>query len=297
MNCTTRRTIVVMCMLFWQPIGAISIVYNFRIAQITKQPIFEKTTDKERILVALIFDQFRKKHTGVRQQFLGGLTSFIYDFSSYYFRTDFAVSHIKEKLNGITTFSGTQTDDILFTFGRNFVIDNRNVITLSGMLGLPTHQIDRLRHIDFGYSQIGTGIQVDGSFDLNQIDTLLYGARYIYFVPRNAKDTADETFRFTLGNIVDFLAAMKKKWNQHGFEFGYTARFRFGAHINPDLDDIVKRANYIRSNFYGVYKYKFIINNVLNRLLFNISYGFDHAPKRFGNAYVITLWASWNISF
>ena len=163
MKCTIQRCLLFFIMLQHANLLAISMVYNFRIAQITKQPIFEKTMEREHSLIALIFDQYRKKHDDIFQNFIGGLGSYIYDFEPYYFRTDFAVSHIKEVTDHVTTFSGTETDDILFTIGRNFILDDRTTVTLSGLFGIPTHRIFRLQHIDFGYSQIGLGIQSDGS--------------------------------------------------------------------------------------------------------------------------------------
>jgi hypothetical protein len=298
MKYTVQRCLLFFILLGHATLSAVSMVYNFRIAQITKQPIFEKPHDRNHTVIALLFDQYRKKYNGIFQNFAGGLGSYIYDFEPYYFRVDFAVSHIKAKSNHTTTFSGTETDDILFTLGRNIVRRDRSIGTLSGLLGIPTHRIFRLQHTDFGYSQLGTGIQYDGSYAINHTNTLLYGARYIYFVPRKALDDLRQKHTFTLGNIGDLLFAYKNNWNEHqGIELGYTARFRFGAHIVPSLDNIVKKTNYIRSNFYAVYKYKFLINNISNRLLFYLSYGFDHTPKVYGNKYIVTLWTSWNIAF
>jgi|ERR1700733_1431531 len=275
---------------------AISMVYNFRIAQITKQPILESGQEREHTIVALVFDQFRKKYNGPRQNFVGGLGSFIYKPHPYYFRVDFAVSHIKQLVGKVTTFSGTETDDILCTLGRNFIIDKSNSITFSGLFGFPTHRIHTLEHVDFGYGQVGIGGQIDGSTAINAINAFLYGFRYIHFFPRSTFDLGTK-YIFTIGNIADIFLAHKSAWDMQGFEFGYTARFRFGAHIQPNLDDTVKKTNYVRSNFYAVYKYKFLINNISNRLLFNISYGFDHSPRIYGNRYIVTLWASWNIGF
>lgn len=298
MKYTISRWLLFFSLLPQANLSAVSMVYNFRIAAITKQPITESSENKNSTtIVALLFDQYRKKYNDVKQNFVGGLGSFIYDFQPYYFRTDFAVSRIKEKnSNQVTTFSGTETDDILFTVGRNFVI-NHVPITLSGLFGVPTHRIYRLQHIDFGSSQFGTGIQLDGQYGLNQVSFILYGARYVYFIPRKAWDNFGIKHIFTLGNVADLLFACKNSWAKHGLEFGYTARFRFGAHIHPNLDDTVKKTNYIRSNFYIVYKYKFSVNNIPNRLLFYLAYGFDHTPKVYGNRYIVTLWTSWNISF
>jgi len=298
MKCTIQKYLLFFIMLHQTNICAISIVYSFRIAQITKQPIFEKKDGRNHSLIGLIFDQYQKKHDGIFENFVGGLGSFIYDFKSYYFRADFAVSHIKEITNHIPTFSGTKTDDILFTLGRNFIINDRTTLTLSGLFGIPTHRIFRLQHTDFGYAQIGTGIQFDGSYATNRTSDLLFGARYIHFVPRNALDLLEQKHRFSIGNIIDFLLAYKKDWdNHHGIEFGSTARFQFGARIYPNLDDIVKKTNYIRSEFYLAHKYKFLLKNTSNRLIFYIAYGFDHKPKLFGNKYIVTIWASWNIRF
>lgn len=277
---------------------SISMVYNFRIAQITKQPIFAPRQGRNNSIVALVFDQYRKKYNCIRQNFVGGLGSSIYNFDPYYFRIDTAFSHIKEQNSDrVTTFSGTETDDILFTLGRNFILNDRTEITLSGLFGVPTHRIYRLQHTDFGYSQIGTGIQLDGSLTLLNDTIFLYGARYIHFVPRTALDTICQKHTFTLGNIGDILLAHKNTWGKHGLEYGYTFRARFGCHISPHLDDIVQKTNYLRSNFYAVYKYRFLVKNVSHRFLLNIGYGFDHASKVFGNKYIVTLWASWNVRF
>lgn len=295
-------TLVVCSGIVWYThVAAMSIVYNFRIAQITKQPIVEKPEGKDHknhVIVALLFDQYQKKYcTNTHQNFGGGLGAFIYDFKSYYFRTDVAVAHIKERSNCITTFSGTETDDILFTLGRNFTIDENASITWSGLFGVPTHKIYRLQHVEFGYSQVGIGVQLDGLYALNSKGTFLYGARYIYFVPKKALDSTGQNYMFTIGNIGDLLFAYKNKWGHHGLEFGYTAKSRFGADVYPSFDEIIEKTNYIRSNLYIVYKYKFLIHDIHNRFLFNIGYGFDHKPKIYGNKYIVTLWTSWNISF
>jgi hypothetical protein len=279
-------------------LDAISMVYNLRIAQITKQPLSGNTSKDNYRAIGLAFDQYRKKYTGkMDQNFIGLLGSFIYDFKPYYVRVDSAFSHIQQITENKTTFSGTQADDILLTIGRNFVINKKTVITLSGLFGIPSHRIFRLQHTDFGYSQVGGGIQLDASYALKNQSALLCAARYIRFIPRSAYDTVCRKHLFTLGNIADILGAYKNNWGSHGFEIGYTARARFGARIYPALDDTLQKTNYIRSNFYLVYKYRFHIRNISSRFLCNISYGFDHKSKVFGNKDIITLWASGTISF
>ncbi|MFI5333021.1 MAG: hypothetical protein ACHQVS_02880 [Candidatus Babeliales bacterium] len=294
-----HRWLLFVSMLGYVPLTAISIVYNFRIAQITRQPITDETHDKNNTLIGLLFDQFQKKHTDTSQNFPGGLASFIYHFDANFFRTDFAVSHIKERTDGSTTFSGTQTDDLLFTLGHNFKINKRNTVTLSGFLGIPTHKVTTLEHVSFGYGQLGTGIQIDGSYTLHHdnANALLYGARYLYFVPRTARDIECKHHTFSIGNVADVLFAYKDWWGKHGLELGFTERINFGAHCSPHFDEIIQRTNYVRSNFYAVYKYKFLIRDLPNRFLFNIAYGFDEKSKKFGNKYIITLWTSWSVNF
>lgn len=274
---------------------AISIVYNFRIAQITKQPL-EENERNQRLAIILPFDQFQKKYSGVFQNFAGSLEAFIYSWESFYARADFAFSYVKETFDHMTTFTGIQTDDLLFTAGYNFKQEHGRV-TLSGLFGVPTHDIVALRHVPFGYSQVGLGLQVDGAVNFESERAFLYGARYIYFVPRHAKDDLGNKYKYTIGQTADLLAAYKKNWPVHGIEFGYTARFFFAASVQPPFDDEVKKLNYIRSNFYTVYKYRFYIHEHPQRLLLNVSYGFDHTPKHFGNKYIVTIWGSWNISF
>ena len=293
------KLVLIPLLLTCSHIHSTSMVYNFRIAQITKQFQFDKDEDKHSTLVALFFDQIRKKYNGVHQNFIGSFGSALYDYNSYYIRIDTAFSHITEHQAGISSFCDTQTDDILFSFGKNIVRDEKNLMTFSGLTGIPTHKILRLQHTDFGYGQYSVGAQFDGSYSffLDYTDILLYGARYIYFIPRKAFDNNHEKHDFTIGNMADLFIANKNIWKSHALEYGYTAKFRFDAWVNPPFDNIVEKTNYIRSNFYIVYRYKFLINDVSNKLLFNFSYGFDHILKRFGNKYILTFWASWNIHF
>lgn len=275
---------------------AISMVYNFRIAQITRPPRSANRNNHTAML--LFFDQYREKYDHIHQNYGGGLASFIYDFDANYLRIDGAVSHIHEKEQCETTFEGTETDDILATLGHNFVITDNASLSLSGLFGIPTHRLYRLQHTDFGYSQVGAGIQLDGLYQLNEESILYYGGRYIYFVPRNAYDPDCCRHRFTIGNVGDLLIAYRKLWcTKHRLEGGYTFRARFGCHCFPAFDQIVEKTNYVRSNFYIVYSYNFLIREIQNRLYLYASYGFDHKSKIYGNKHIITLWTSWQVSF
>jgi len=275
----------------------VSMVYNFRLAQITKQFQFDKEENNNSTILFLFFDQFRKKYTNTAQNFIGGFGSFIRDYKSFYLRIDSAFSHTTEKKNKTVDFSGTQTDDILFSFGDNFFRNDKNIVTFTGLVGVPTHRILRLKHVDFGYGQFSIGIQLDGSYSFlqNHKNILLYGARYIYFVPGNAIDNDQKKHTFSIGNMVDLLIAHKNRWGDHSLEYGYSAKFRFGAKVFPKFDEIIEKTNYIRSNFYIAYSYKFLIKNITNKIFANLSYSFDHVPKKFGNKFIVVFWTSWNI--
>jgi hypothetical protein len=279
------------------PLCAISVVYNFRIAQITKQPITDEENYNRHTAIALIFDQYSKTHNDTSQNFFGGLAAYIYTHNPYFVRADFAVSHFYTKDQCTTTFSGTETDDILFTAGYNFKFGDRKVLTPSLLFGVPTHQVFNLKHASFGYGLFSLGGQLDGSYPISTDGAFLGGVRYIRFFKRNAQDEYCNDYRFSIGNVQDFLVAWKNNWQPHGIELGYTARFLFGASVSPHFDDLIEKTDYIRSNWYAVYKYKFALGHTLNRLLLNVSYGFDHRPHVYGNKYIIFIWGSWNVNF
>lgn len=279
------------------PLAPLSMVYNLRVAQITKQPLTKQSRNKSYNLLSLAFDQYRKKYNGIEQNFLGGFGTFIYIFKPFYCRIDGAFAYIKEQNNHTTTFSGTATDDILCTLGRQFSANKKIDITVSGFFGFPTHKNFNLQRVDFGIGQIGTGFQVESAYAATPTSSLLFGTRLLYFIPTNVRGILNKKYNFTIGNIADFLCAYRSTLNNHGLEFGYTARFGFGSKLSPDPNDISSKANFISSSFYGVYKYKFLINRIINGITLSASYGFDHTPKIYGNKHIITILASWNISF
>lgn len=77
------------------PLDAVSIVYNFKIAQITRHQFFK--ADYDRHTGILLFEHLRETYDGTRQNFVGGFSSFIYNKNSFYGRVDGAVSHIQKK--------------------------------------------------------------------------------------------------------------------------------------------------------------------------------------------------------
>ena len=272
-------------------------VYNFRIGEVTKQPIAEKSKAKNHKVLALFFNQYRKRYTGMQQNFLGGLSSYIYDFKPYYARIDGAVSYIQERTDHTTTFSGTKVDDILFTLGRNFEINKRTLCTLSGLFGIPTHPVYQLKHSDFGTGQVGTGLQFDGSYKFTHRDSLILGSRYLYFIPRHAYDILHVKYKLPGSNVIDTLFAYRNIQKNHGFELGYSWGALFTSNNSSEFSEKFGSLNSMRHSFYGVYGYRFFINTISNKLLFNISYGFDQMSKLYGSKIILSFWAAWNIGF
>lgn len=276
----------------------VSLVYNFRIAQLTKQPIFPQPHATTHSFVILPFDLIFKKNAGPLQNYGGALASYIFDTQHFYARIDCAGAHIYAADNKMTTYSGSASDDILLTSGYSIKFNKQeDILTASALLGIPTHDIKILKHPDFGHGQAGMGLQLDGSYTIDHISSFIAGVRYIHFFSRNAYDNAKRRYRFSIGNMADILCAFKSNLQHHGFELGYTARFDFGAQCTPLFDNILKRTNFTRSSFYAVYKYKFIVHDIAHRFLLNIGYGFDHNPNYFNNKYILTLWGSWQVNF
>ncbi len=284
------------CIIYKTPLDAVSIVYNLKIAQITRHQFFK--ADYNRHTGILLFENYRERHDGTRQNFVGGFTSFIYDKNSFYWRVDGAVSHIHEKIGPTgRTFCGTKTDDILFSAGKVHTFNDRANVTFSGLFGIPTHKIFSLQHVDFGTGQVGLGIQCDGIYGFSALDSIIAGGRYLYFVPGTALDPLCNRHRFSIGQGVDLLIAHSHIWRVSGIEYGYTVRFPFGSLICPAFDDLTRVPLPVESSFYFVYKYLFHTKHTTQGFLFNISYAFDHSHMPLTNKYILTLFAAWGISF
>jgi hypothetical protein len=296
------------------PASAISVVYNFRIAQITRQPISQQPNNRPSSFSILLFDMFQKtRNFDIRENYAGGLVTFNRNFAeSYYFRADFAVAHAHQtasntgnlnlNLNSNPIFQSSgqtnviEPDDILLTAGYDFTPSQSSKITLSGLFGIPTHSINTLQRIGFGSGQVGVGVQLDGWHKFIKPLDFLWGTRYNYFVPRTAFNATGKPYNFSIGSIADLLIALQTNKSQvHGFEGGYSARWGFGVQACPKIANL-DLFNYMRNSFYLVYKYSFLTERVAHRLLLNISYGFDSKPKLYGyNA--VMIWGSWGIAF
>ncbi|MBP6892717.1 hypothetical protein KBB68_04035 [Candidatus Babeliales bacterium] len=289
--------IILIALLFINvPLNALSLVYSFRVAQITQRPIVHEEDKKPDSIAPLIFDYFQKaKNFNIRENYVGGFVTYNHNFIKNYFRTDFAVAHVGQTVDYKKKVDVIEPDDILFTIGRNIVHNQTASMTVSGLLGLPTHAVNTLERVGFGNGQVGIGTQLDGVLKFKKYD-FVWGSRYNYFVPRTAYNANQDKYTFTVGSIADILVAIQtNKLLGHGGEVGYGGRWGFGAQATPKIA-ILDRLNYMRNTFYGVYTYTFIKEKLAHRFLFSFSYGFDSKPKLYGyNAWMVL--GSWGIAF
>lgn len=278
------------------PLSALSIVYSFRIAQITQRPIVQEAEHKPDSIAPLIFDYFQKaKNFNIRENYAGGIVTYNHNFTHNYFRTDFAVSHVAQSVNCKKTVDVIEADDILFTAGRNIIHNEKSSVTVSGLLGIPTHSVNTLERIGFGNGQVGVGVQLDGMYKLKKFD-FLCGSRYNYFIPRTAFNANQTAYKFTVGSITDLLVSLETNNPLgHGCEGGYGARWGFGIDATPKIANL-DRLNYMRNTFYVVYRYTFLTEKLAHRFLLSFSYGFDSKPELYGyNAYMVL--GSWGVAF
>lgn len=281
--------------------GSISIVYNLRVAQTTKRIIIDPLFPKPSLGTITPFGTFREKYNGVKHHCGGGLFTLIYSPHSFFLRVDAAVARVSSFDNGVY-FKRTQADDLLFSGGYSPHISDKMRITFSGLLGFPTHKDTSLEFVQFGYGHYGLGGQIDGSFiySSNRDHTIRCAARLIHFFPRTIAipiENQFELFKYNNGNLADLFIAFHSKIGFHSIETGYDASFFFNAAIHPHYDDAVKKTNYIRNSFYGIYKYRYVIHDVAQMLALALSYGFDSKPKIYGNKRIITIWGSWTVNF
>ena len=272
-----------------------SLVYNFKIAQITKDLSLNKE-DNHSSFTTLIFNQYRKRYDLTQEYFIAPLFSYINSFENYCFRIDSSFGHIKQKLNKKTLYSGENIDDLLLTFSKGFKNKN-NIHSISFLLGIPTHKIYSLQHPSVGYGQFSLGIQYDGLIETKQNEAFLYGARCIYFIPKNAFDLSHNNYKFTIGSLIDLLVSYRKNWDKKGVEIGYNLKFSCDAKIKPLYIELIQKLNYSRNSFFLVYKYKVMICDVLNKIFFNITYGFDNKSNSFNLKHFVSTWIFYSLEY
>lgn len=283
--------------------AASTIVYNLRIAETTTSRRFEEFGDLPWVASTTLVGQFRQSHADTNQALAGTLATLSYAKKNWFIRLDFAAAHVRLHSSLFPTLdqSRTQTDDLLFSGGYGFSWGERSRFSLSGLLGIPTHKPLDLPLVQFGSGHVGLGIQLDNNFKYCNISSLRSAARYIHFFQKQCTSLEifnPATFEFSYGNAVDLYVAHRTLWKQkHMFDFGYNPTFFFGAHLEPEVEEIKDELNFIRSNFFAAYRRYFLIKGHPSGVTFGLSSGFDHVPKRTGLKNIVTFWGSWGIAF
>ncbi len=286
----------------------ISIVYNLKIAEITKRQAFEDRFSQPSTIAVTGIEQFRQTYDGRQQNIASALGTYIYLPKNTYFRIDAAVGNIRQKYGPDpeqTTFHKTQTDDILFSFGQTFVTGKKTRATTSLMVGIPTHRdFTFYKGLQFGTGHFGFGGQFEASHSYwhNTLSstTIIGALRFIHFFPRCVCiPLLEEQFRFGLGNLVDLFIAHLAKFRKNRIEFGYNPSFAFNAYLDPcrSLNGLLDSSSFIRSSFYIAYKRLFLIHTYPSAITAAFSYGFDHKPKTVGIKNQFTVWSTWGINF
>jgi hypothetical protein len=280
--------------------GTITLVYNLRIAETTKNQFQIFKEWRPSIATLTLFTQFRETYNHIHQFTGGGLGTYIFATDTFYARVNAAVGNAHETDPDGISSSRTSTDDILFTAGYGHALNDRTKVTFSAHLGIPTHKDGSLEYLQLGTGHFGAGAQVDGSLKFADTQALMAAIRFIHFFPRTANlvlGTTTEHFKFNIGDAVDLFLTYQGNWDRHQLEIGYNPTFLFSASIHPLAPLIIKETEFIASSFYASYRYGFMLCNLPSAIIIGASYGFDHTPKIYGYKYIVTTWLSWGIKF
>ncbi len=276
-----------------------SIVYNFRIAETTKRHRTE-ITGPYSVASLLAFNLYRHQYTGQREDYAGGMATYIHVSDPFYIRIDWAAAQVQAK-NIDLHLSKAETDDLLIYSGYSFEPNERTKGTLSVLFGIPTHKDRSIVNPQFGYGEVGLGAQLSGAFNFSELNpgySIRMAGRFIHFFPRR-QTVSGTRFKFSAGNLADLIVLMRisTQPEKHRVSFGYNPTFFFGATISPSLDDVAKDFAYSAHSFYFDYKYRFLINNYHAAISWGISYGFELRFNEFNVKRIILAWWTAGINF
>lgn len=303
-----EKRIIVLVALSFGVVQAISIVYNMRIANITRRQHANVPGNHAHAVIETPFGQWRALKDGTKQHDAGVLNSYIYSRSSGYIKVDTAVGHIATDIpvparNTSMHIARMQWDDLLFTGGYGHHVFKNGRVAYSALFGIPLHRDYILELAQFGTGHIGVGAQIDSSYALTDNQTMFFALRGIYFVPRNARVEnpcltplyAQSTYDIRLGTVFDIFISYQTMWNVYNrLEYGYDATFAPTGSINPPVTNGVE---FTRHSFFGVYFRTIPLFGKMTGLIIGLSGGFDSRPPVLGNRYHTTLWGSWGFAF
>lgn len=297
-----KLTILGIAFLFFAKQYGASIVYNLRIAEITKRQNIPQQQQHPFIVGVSFFDTFRRTYNDIFQNFIGAFGTFIYSYKELCLRIDGAFAHAHQSFETLSS-SVTQLDDLLFSLSYCNPIGEDLKLTFSGILGVPTHKEEGFLHVQFGTAHVGLGFQIDNSWTYTKDKKHLFfgAARLVHFFKRSTEIPILghlKPFEFSAGNLGDILIAHHSRWNhKHQTEIGYNLTSLFDTSLHPFIPNVTNQINFIRNSFYASYLYGFKLFDRPNALIVALSYGFDHSPRIFGLKYSVTAFLSWGISF
>ena len=293
-----NNVLVIMCILAPTSILGVTIVYNMRIAETTKAKNSSLVETLPSIGVLTPFVQFRNHNNPLTQSTGGLLGTYIYADNSWYARINAAVGRVHADSCTLGTFSRTQTDDILLSGGHGWNLTDACSVSLSGHLGIPTHNDDSLQLFQLGTGHVALGAQLDGAYAYGDTQAFLGAVRFIHFFPRDVTITVqDVTYNLVvnIANALDLLMVYQHTWGPHLLGIGYNPTLTFGSSLKPSLIEV--KTNTTVNSFFCSYRYDFLIDTMLSAVIFGISYGFGSTPIPDDKVHITTAWFSWGINF
>lgn len=286
--------------------GIISTVYNLRVSETTKL-ITEESTDPFGFEFTF-FEQARWANKNLqtnksdRSNAVGELATFLYVVEpvfgdSWYMRADFAVARVSEVSDG-KSLARIQTDDFLLTAGYSWLVHSRIRLTVSGLVGIPTHKDTSLNQIQLGTGHLGLGIQLDAAIKYRTQSkcSIRTAARIVGTIPRKTTFQCWD-YNFNLGEFIDIFIAHHAPFGKHCLEIGYNPTFVVAGGISPHIPSLESEFSLIRNSYYMAYEYNFDIRKVNSGIQFGLSFSSDVIPKKTGQKLIVFGWFSWGISF
>lgn len=302
MSISYHRALLTCCLYTYSLQAIISYVYNLKIAETTRRNTTQSDAIHPSLISLLGVSTLRTKYNGLKEEAAGALGTYIYMQPDWYLRADGAAAHIRYKYEGLT-IARNQTDDILFSGGYGVGIGSTGRITLSGLVGIPTHADRSLVLPQFGTGHVGLGTQVDASIHLdgNRADHLIQGAaRIIHFFPRSSRLATDYgpiALTSYPGDLLDLFMGYQISIRKHALEMGFNPSFLFHAGTSSPLTAALFDHIYIRPSFYANYRYIFRAWSFPMALGIGASYGFDVIQSPFNTRRSTTFWAGTGLLF
>lgn len=288
-------------LLMYGRLQCVTLVYSFRFAEITRPQLVQARETEVAAIgqkpsytdAVTFFDRSTKSAENNKFSTTGAIGTFLYYHTLSYFRIDGAFGRVGQKLVDGSCFSQVQTDDLLFTFGKGWDVTDKWNLTVSGLVGLPTHKNLGLVKIQLGTGHVGLGAQFDAAYlySQNRHHSILTAARYVRFLP--AHSTAQigpicQRFKVNFGNLCDLYLAHFSNWGKHKVEIAYNPTFFFGASFCPFNAELESEFHFVRSSFALSYQYSFLLGKHPSALIFILSYGFEHGDRPTRRKYLVT---------